>query len=210
MTNKKILVLIGPQGAGNHLWSKIFSLHLKVYGWKTLLDNYWEAHRYAEPFAEHWRNPKLLYTFNWEQSDYYFTSISVPLGIGENKWRPDIHMFINTLIDLNMQPELIVCGRDQNILHNQQTRLRGEYTTPMLLDSIKDLSITPKFVSYELLQLYRQQYLKTLDVNIPIAYDDPRINRFLEEDSNKKYVHYVEEYFLDECNRTGISLKTKP
>ena len=207
---KKMLVLTGPQGAGNHLWSKIFSLHPDVYGWKTLLDNYWEAHRYAEPFAECWKNFDLLKEFDWSQSDYYFTSISIPLGIGDTKWAPDVSMFVRTLLRIGIHPELVVCGRDKNILEQQQTRLRGEYTTPMLLENIKDSFIAPKFVSYELLQLYRQEYLKTLNFSIPIAWNDPRIDDFLAEDSNSKYVHYVEEYFLDECNKTGIPLKTKP
>ena len=48
---KTLAILTGPQGSGNHLWSKIFSLHEDVFGWKSLLDNYWEAHRYSEPFA---------------------------------------------------------------------------------------------------------------------------------------------------------------
>ena len=38
---KQMLIVTGPQGAGNHLWSKIFSLHPKVYGWKSLLENYY-------------------------------------------------------------------------------------------------------------------------------------------------------------------------
>ena len=73
----------GPQGSGNHLWSKILSLHPKVYGWKSLLDNYWEAHRFSEPFCEYWKDPSKLSEFNWKQSEFYFTSISVPLGIKE-------------------------------------------------------------------------------------------------------------------------------
>ena len=76
---KKMLILTGPQGAGNHLWSKIFSLHPEVYGWKTLLENYWEAHRFSEPFAQHWRDHTLLEVFDWTQSEYYFTSISCPM-----------------------------------------------------------------------------------------------------------------------------------
>lgn len=207
---KKILILTGPQGAGNHLWSKIFSLHPQVYGWKTLLDNYWEAHRFAEPFAACWRDPDLLKEFDWTQSDYYFTSISVPLGIGDAIWAPSIETFVRTVMRVGVNPELVICGRDQNILKQQQTRLRGEYTTPMLLDELAHTFIPPKFVSYELLQLYRRDYLKTLNFSIPIAYDDPRIDEFLAEDSNEKYVKYVEEYFLDECNRTGKPLKTKP
>ncbi len=205
-----MLILTGPQGAGNHLWSKIFSLHPEVYGWKTLLDNYWEAHRFAEPFAEYWRNPELLKEFDWSQSDYYFTSISVPLGIGDAKWSPDIEMFVRNLMRVGIHPELVVCGRDQNILHQQQTRLRGENTIPLLMSALEYTFIAPKFISYELLQLYKQQYIKTLNFNIPVAWDDLRINEFLAEDSNAKYVKYVEEYFLDECNRTGTVLKQKP
>jgi hypothetical protein len=207
---KKMLVLTGPQGAGNHLWSKIFSLHPEVYGWKSLLDNYWEAHRYAEPFAECWKNLDLLKEFDWTQSDYYFTSISVPLGIGDNKWAPDIEMFVRTLMRIGISPELVVCGRDKNILQQQQTRLRSEYTTPMLLEAIKESFISPKFVSYELLQLYRQDYLKTLDFSIPVDWNDPRIDTILADYSNAKYVHYVDEYFLDDCNKTGLPLKEKP
>ena len=61
---KKMLILTGPQGAGNHLWSKIFSLHPEVFGWKTLLDNYWEAHRFYEPFCKCWKNHNLLQEFD--------------------------------------------------------------------------------------------------------------------------------------------------
>ena len=46
-----MLIITGPQGAGNHMWAKIFSLHPEVFGWNTLLDNYWESHRFSEPFA---------------------------------------------------------------------------------------------------------------------------------------------------------------
>jgi len=89
-----MLILTGPQGAGNHLWSKVLGLHPEVYGWKTLLDNYWEAHRFAEPFAQHWKDHSLLKQFDWTQSEYYFTSISCPLGIVGSEinpiWNPNI------------------------------------------------------------------------------------------------------------------------
>ena len=75
--DKTLVILTGPQGSGNHLWSKILSLHEDVFGWKSLLDNYWEAHRISEPFAEYWKNPDKLCDFDWSQSEYYFTSIKV-------------------------------------------------------------------------------------------------------------------------------------
>ena len=205
--SKKILILTGPQGAGNHLWSKIFSLHPEVFGWKSLLENYWEAHRIAEPFAAYWRDPSLLQGFDWGQSEYYFTSISVPLGIKEKKWVADLNSFVDSLDKQNLEIELAVCGRDRNILQHQQTRLREEVTLPLLLDALDRCPLEKKFISYELLHLYRQRYLRTLKFNIPVAHDDPRIDEILKEDSNEKYTHYVEEFYLDECNRTGKILK---
>ena len=38
---KTLLILTGPQGSGNHLWSKIFALHPDVYAWHALLHEYW-------------------------------------------------------------------------------------------------------------------------------------------------------------------------
>jgi hypothetical protein len=208
--SKKILILTGPQGAGNHLWSKIFSLHPAVFGWKSLLENYWEAHRIAEPFAAYWRDPSLLQGFDWDLSEYYFTSISIPLGIKETRWAPNLNLFIDNLIKLGIDVEVVVCGREKNILGHQQTRLRQEVTTPLLLSAIDNLDVELKFVSYELLHLYQKRYLKTLKFNIPVAWNDARIENFLEEDSNIKYIHHVDDHFLDECNRTGRTLKTRP
>ena len=68
---KTLAILTGPQGSGNHLWSKIFSLHHDVFGWKSLLDNYWEAHRTTEPFAKCWKNIELLKEFDWSTHDYF-------------------------------------------------------------------------------------------------------------------------------------------
>ena len=128
MNNKTLVVLTGPQGSGNHLWSKILSLHQDVFVWKTLLDNYWEAHRFSEPFAEYWRNPETLHKFDWSQSQYYFTSISIPLGIESKgtKWCPNVVQFCTNAKDLGIDTKVLVIGRDQNILRNQQNRIREE------------------------------------------------------------------------------------
>ena len=209
----KMLILTGPQGAGNHLWSKVLSLHPKVYGWKTLLENYWEAHRFAEPFAQHWRDHTLLKSFDWSQSEYYFTSISLPLGIVGHDvnpiWMPDLHGFAATVLGCGVEVEIAVVGRDQTILNNQQTRIRTQSTLPLFLEQLPKIW-NPTFLSYELLYLYRQDYLKSLKLNIPVAWDDPSINTILENDSNLKYIHYVDEYILDNGNKQGITFKTRP
>jgi hypothetical protein len=209
----KMLILTGPQGAGNHLWSKVLSLHPEVYGWKTLLENYWEAHRFAEPFAQHWRDHSLLKSFDWTQSEYYFTSISLPLGIVGHDvnpiWMPDIQGFAATVLGCGVEVEIAVVGRDQTILNNQQTRIRTKSTLPLFLEQLSKIS-NPTFLSYELLYLYKQDYLKSLKLNIPVAWNDPGINTILENDSNLKYIHYVDEYVLDQGNKQGITFKTRP
>ena len=209
----KMLILTGPQGAGNHLWSKIFSLHPEVYGWKTLLENYWEAHRFAEPFARYWRDHALLDDFNWAQSEYYFTSISCPLGIVNSDvnpiWNPNIAKFSERVMSLGIDVELAVIGRDQTILTNQQTRIRTQPTVDMLLEQLPDI-INPTFLSYELLYLYKQDYLKSLRFNIPVAWNDSRINNILADDANAKYIHRVDYNPLDEGNRQGITFTDKP
>ena len=208
---KTLAILTGPQGSGNHLWSKIFSLHNDVFGWKSLLDNYWEAHRTAEPFANCWKNIELLKEFNWDSHDYFFTSISVPLGIASagTKWCPNVPAFTQAAEDLGIRTKVLVIGRDQNILYNQQTRLREESTVRHFLDQLPKMK-NPTYLSYELLYLYKQEYLKSLDIGIPIAWYDDRINSILEEDSNAKYVNYIEHNPLDTCNKTAMTLKNRP
>lgn len=210
---KQLLILTGPQGAGNHLWSKIFSLHPEVYGWKSLLENYWEAHRFKEPFAQHWENHELLHSFDWSQRDLYFTSISCPLGIYGSTvnpiWNPDLAGFASTVRSHGVQVKFAVVGRDQNILSHQQTRIRTQSTLPLLLEQLPSIE-DPTFLSYELLYLYKRDYLKSLKLNIPIAYDDPRIDEILAEDPNEKYIKYVEYNELDNGNKLGITFSERP
>ena len=209
----KMLILTGPQGAGNHLWSKIFSLHPEVYGWKTLLDNYWEAHRFSEPFAQHWRDHTFLKSFDWTQSEYYFTSISLPLGIVDHDvnpiWMPDVGGFAKAVLACGVDVEIAVIGRDQTILDYQQNRIRTQSTLPLFKEQLSKIW-HPTFLSYELLYLYRRDYLKSLKLSIPIAWDDNRIDTILADDANVKYIHHVEHNPLDNGNKFGITFKDKP
>ena len=212
---KTLAILTGPQGSGNHLWSKIFSLHEDVFGWKSLLDNYWEAHRYSEPFAACWRDPELLSQFDFSTHDHYFTSISVPLGIESKgtKWCPDIKEFGLKAQSLGMKVKICVIGRDQKILKNQQTIIREESTIRHFYDALKGIQEAfpcPTYLSYELLYLYKQEYLKSLDLGFPIAWYDKRVNEILEQDANAKYINYVKENPLDDGNKTGVPFPWNP
>ena len=211
MMTKTLAVLTGPQGSGNHLWSKIFSLHEDVFGWKSLLDNYWEAHRFSEPFAEHWKDPSTLHKFDWSQSQYYFTSISIPLGIESKgtKWCPNVMQFCINAQLCGVKTKILVIGRDKTILKNQQNRIREESTVRHFLDQLPNFE-KPTYLSYELLYLYKQEYLKTLDVGFPIAWYDERVNEILEQDANEKYINYVEHNILDDGNKTGVPFQSNP
>ena len=208
---KQMLIIAGPQGAGNHLWAKVFSQHPDVFGWKSLLENYWEPHRFNEPFAKYWKDPSILHQFDWSQSDYYVTSISVPLGIPDSKenpmWEPNIDQFKRVVELEGVDVKVALIGRDQNILSEQQHRIRNKSTLPMFKKQLKTTTGTPVYLSYELLYLYKDQYVETLDVNIPV---DSNVGHLLTDDANNKYVHGIESNTLDQGNRKGTTFKSKP
>jgi hypothetical protein len=201
---KKLLIFTGPQGSGNHLWSKIFALHPEVAGWSALLDTYWIPHD-REPFADCWRDPELLKSRDWSQKDYYVTSISCPY-IDDTRWAvPNIESFAAQAMGCGLQVQLAIIGRDQNILGFQETRIRGRSTFEIARDEYKKLAEwNPVYLSYELLHLYQSSYLqqisKTLD--FPIAYNDARLTEILKDDTNQKYIHPVDHHWTDKLMKT--------
>ena len=56
---KKLLIVTGPQGSGNHLFARLFSAHPNVKGWESLHDKYWVPSD-EEPFARYWVHPEEL------------------------------------------------------------------------------------------------------------------------------------------------------
>ena len=108
-----------------------------------------------------------------------------------------------------VKTKILVIGRDQNILKNQQNRIREESTVRHFLDQLPGFE-KPIYLSYELLYLYKQEYLKSLDVGFPIAWYDERVNEILEQDANEKYINYVEHNILDDGNKTGVPFQTNP
>lgn len=197
----KLLIITGPQGSGNHLFSKVFALSDEVYGWKSLLNTYWEGHHH-EPFADMWANPELAHDFDWQQADYFVTSISCPFFRDGVPQVPDYQTFIDTVQDYVDEIEVVIIGRDQNILEFQQERLRGAHTTPIAQQNFEAYLyeyFDVHFVSQELLYLYKERYLEQLErqLDFPIAYYDPELDEILKEDANRKYVKRANEYWLD-------------
>lgn len=204
---KRLLIITGPQGSGNHLWSKIFALHPEVAGWSALLETYWIPHD-QEPFADCWKNPQQLKQRDWSQKDYYVTSISCPYFDGSQLTVPDLLGFATQAQDCGLAVQIAVIGRDQNILGMQETRVRGRPTFDMAQTLYKDLSQWDlTYLSYELLHLYQASYLKQISktLDFPVAYNDTRLAEILVDDTNKKYFQPVEHHWVDKLTK-GIMI----
>jgi len=194
---KTLLILTGPQGSGNHLWSKIFALHRQVLGWRALNSDYWIGHD-EEPWAHYWQNPADLKSAPWGVSDWHVTSISVPYMNNGTSTVPDFKAFVSGVQNLGHRVKLAVLGRDRNILNYQETRVRGSVTLDQAIAEYSKFAM-PTFLSYELLHLYGRQYLQRVekDLEFPIDYNNPLIDEILKEDTNAKYFHSVAEQPLD-------------
>jgi len=204
-----MLIITGPQGSGNHLFSKIFALHKDVYGWNKLLDTYWIAHK-DEPFAEHWNNPELLKTFDWSQSDYYVTSISCPYHNIDIPTIPNYQQFIAGLQELNIEVKIAIIGRDQNILKSQQQRIRNRVSLNDFLDQLNYLNtLDPIYLSQELLYLYKEHYVTNMAklLAFPVNGNDSRIAEILKSDANSKYINDIEIQELDKFVRKVSFIK---
>ena len=196
----KMLIVIGPQGSGNHLFGKIFSLHNEVHGWKAALqpDGYFIPH-WHEPFNEYWNDPSKITVNIMGGKQYAVTSISNPYMENFTARIPKLEEFITALAAAGIESELAIIGRDRNILDLQQRRVRGGPTWGMMQIMLNRLEEPPLFLSQELLYLYRHHYVRSLDklLNFPTAWNDPRIEEILSEDANAKYIQPCDSTPLD-------------
>lgn len=191
-----LLIVTGPQGSGNHLFAKLFNLHPDVYGWN--MNRYWQGH-HTEPFNEYWWNPSNLHKFNWNLSTYFVTSISCPYFKNRESQIPKYEKFITT-VKKHCNIIIAIIGRDRTILKYEQTRVRQSHTTPIALEQFEYLyTLDPYFISMELVFLYRENYLKQIgkDLGFPVINNSEIIKKVLCDESNKKYIHEVEEQPLD-------------
>jgi hypothetical protein len=198
-----MLIITGPQGSGNHLFSKIFALHESVYGWKDLLNEYWIAHDF-EPFSQCWNNPELLNSIDWSSMNYYVTSISCPYANHGVVTIPKYKQFVDTLIHLNIKVKVAIIGRDQTVLKYQQERVRERHSYPDFNNELDYLmTLNPMFISQELLYLYKENYLKSLSTQLdfPIDYSNDKVNHILSVDANEKYFQPIERTELDKITR---------
>ena len=204
---KKLLILTGPQGSGNHLWSKVFSSNENVHGWTKLTQDYWVGHG-QEPWSAFWEDPDLFDKYEFEDG-LYFTSISCPyMPVGgpnmliDKGYVPKYDHFIKKAKEAGFDVKLGIIGRDVNILKVQQARVRKKVTYKVFLDQIDTLmKYDPVFISTELLYLYRIDYLKQLEKQLDFSaskIDQRVLGDIISTNENSKYVREVNHHWLDE------------
>ena len=111
---KKLLILTGPQGSGNHLFARLFSLHENVIGWESLHDKYWVPSD-QEPFARFWVHPEELTKEHFERGDYFCANVSVPFFFDGERQTPKIKEVAMRAFELGVMPIIAVIVRDRNI-----------------------------------------------------------------------------------------------
>jgi hypothetical protein len=194
-----LLILTGPQGSGNHLFSKLFALDKNVNGWADLNKTYWIGHD-KEPFSNLWRDTDLISDYDWSSHEYHVTSISCPyIDNGVVSW-PDYQKFIKKVQGLGITVKIGIIGRDQNILKWQETRVRGSATYTDFFRFVTDLlNYEHAFLSQELAYLYGPMYLAQLSkqLEFPIDYNNVEIGNILKENANEKYLKSIDSHWLD-------------
>jgi hypothetical protein len=209
---KKLLILTGPQGSGNHLFSRIFSMHECVGGWKQLLDEYWVPSD-LEPFAEYWVYPERLTAEQFTGYDYWLANVSCPFFYDGIRYIPKIKEVAERASSFGIDVKIAIIARDINITREQQLRVRKEYTTPIAQDyyynTLLKTQFPVHFLSNESLFLHREHYIRYIGkiLDFPIDLDNPGLFKFLIQDPNAKYVKHVDEYWLDQEVWQGIQSK---
>jgi hypothetical protein len=210
--DKHLLIITGPQGSGNHLFSRLLSLHPDVSGWEELKQKYWVPSD-QEPFADYWVNPELLNKDKFANSQYHLANVSCPFMYDGVRYVPKILEVAERADSMGIKVQIAIIVRDQNINAEQQRRVRGEVTTPIAQEYYYNTILTSKFpvhfLDHEAFFLHKQYYLQWAStmLNFPVETDPEKINRFIDNDANSKYVKYVDEYWLDQEVWSGIRSK---
>jgi hypothetical protein len=212
MPAKKLLIITGPQGSGNHLFSRLLSLHPDVSGWEELLHKYWVPSD-QEPFADYWVDPDKLHADQFAGFDYHLANVSCPFMYDSVRYVPRILEVAERASSYGIDVEIAIIVRDQNINAEQQRRVRGEVTTPIAqnyyYNTLLKSNFPVHFLDHEAFFLHKEHYLRWVGkiLDFPVELDPDKINQFIDKDANHKYVKYVDEYWLDQEVWSGIRSK---
>lgn len=205
---KKLLIITGPQGSGNHLFSRLLSLHPDVSGWEEMLHTYWVPSD-QEPFAEYWVNPELLTEDVFADKDYHLANVSCPFFFDGTRYVPKILEVAERARSFGVDVQIAIIVRDQNINQVQQLRVRRQHTTPIAQEyyynTLLPSDFPVHFLDHEAFFLHTTHYLKWVSkiLDFPVAYDNPDIMKFITDDANHKYIKFIETHWLDDLILAG-------
>ena len=197
---KKLLIVCGPQGSGNHLFARLLSAHENVIGWESLHDKYWVPSD-EEPFAEYWVNPEKITKETFAEGNFFCANVSVPFFYDGVRQTPKICEVARKAISFGVMPIIAVIVRDRNINELQQRRVGGEVTMDTALEYFKD--ITCHFIDHEAFFLWKEKYIEYLGRLLEFPVTTKGIDNFISVDANHKYVVPIKEYWLDNEIRKG-------
>lgn len=210
---RRLLLITGPQGSGNHMFAKIFALHPDVYAWKALTETYWIGHD-QEPFNPLWLDPRGWATHDFGDYQWAVASMSCPYVQQGSTLSPDYDGFISAAESAGWRVQIAVIGRDINVLRHQQQRLRSRHTFPIMIDHVNTVldKYDPDFISHELAVLYGAAYLRSLSraLDFPIVWRDSRVDEILAENANEKYFHPVDHHWVDDLAIRGLASTARP
>jgi len=212
LVKKKLLIITGPQGSGNHLFSRLLSLHPEVLGWEELTQKYWVPSD-QEPYADYWVNPAKLQFNKFTGYSYHLANVSCPFMYDGVRYVPKITEVAQVASSYGVEVQIAIIVRDKNINAEQQRRVRGEVTTPLAQEyyynTLLHSDFPVHFLDHEAFFLHKEHYLKWVGniLNFPVELDPCKINLFIDQDANHKYVRYVKEYWLDKHVWSGIRSK---
>jgi hypothetical protein len=208
---KKLLIITGPQGSGNHFFSRVLSMHPAVEGWEAMLDNYWIPSD-QEPFAEYWVDPDKLTAevfHNVDAKDYFLANVSCPFFFDGTRHVPKILEVAKRARMFGVEVEIAIIVRDQNINQVQQLRVRKEHTTPIAQDYYYNVllksDIPVHFLDHEAFFLHKEHYIAWVGkvTGFPVETDPTRLMKFVTEDANHKYVKSIDNHWLDDVILAG-------
>ena len=180
----KVILLTGPQGSGNHLWSKVFT---------TWADKeYWVGHK-DEPHSNLWEDMDSWRTHKF--SGDTVISISVPYAVGGNTTFPDIKLWKEIMIERGIDHKICAITRDGYINFLQNDRVRPENNYKESVEYIKTLDIDC-FLSTETLLLYQWKYVEQVCRQLEFTIDKKDVD--FSQSFNEKYIKYVKEFALDD------------
>ena len=205
---KKLLIVTGPQGSGNHFFSRVLSMHPDVEGWSELLDNYWIPSD-QEPFAEFWVDPDKLNPDFFKNSNYFLANVSCPFFFNGVRHIPKILEVAKRAQLFGIEVQIAIIVRDQNINQVQQLRVRREHTTPIAQDYYYNVLMKSDFpvhfLDHEAFFLHKDHYIHWVGqlLGFPVVTDPEQLMKCVTEDANHKYIKHIESHWLDELILAG-------